>query len=87
MVFSAVSKFVLIKFQISNLPEPRGLAVEWVTKRLYLIDVRKGTIVSTNFNGSDFVTITTTGPRPLDIVVDPKSKVVIWYVELCCTFN
>lgn len=36
--------------------------------------------MSTNFNGSEFVTITATGPRPLDVVVDPKSKVVIWYV-------
>ncbi len=64
--------------QISHLAEPRGLAVDWITQRLYLMDVREGTIVSTNFNGSDLITITTTGARPLDIVVDPKSKVVIW---------
>lgn len=42
------------------------------------MDVRKGTVVSTNFNGDDFVTITTSGQRPLDIVVDPNAKVVIW---------
>lgn len=58
--------------------EPRGLAVDWITQRLYLIDVREGTIVSTNFNGSDYITITATEPHPLDIVVDPKSRVVIW---------
>lgn len=65
-------------FQISDLKDPKSLAVDWITQRLYIIDGEKNVIISTNFDGGDRVTIVSTGPRPLDIVVDPNAHIIIW---------
>lgn len=54
------------------------MAVDWITKRLYLIDGDSDSIISTNLNGSDRITIVSTGPRPLDLVLDSNAKIVIW---------
>lgn len=67
-----------MQFQTSTMKQPQSLAVDWIAKRLYIIDSLDNHIISTNLDGGEHVMITTTGPNPLDIVVEPSSKVMIW---------
>lgn len=58
--------------------DPQGLAIDWLTKRIYLIEAEKNTIVTANLDGSGQVTIVSTGAHPFDIVVDPHARLVFW---------
>lgn len=49
-----------------------------MTKRIYVIDAQKNTIVATSFTGNDLITIVATGDHPLDIVLDPNSRLILW---------
>lgn len=64
--------------QIRDMKQPRNLAVDWIAKRLYIIDSLDNHIYSTNLDGGERIKITDTGPNPLDIVVEPSSRVMIW---------
>lgn len=43
-----------------------------------MIDGERNTIISTTLNGSDLVTVVATGSYPLDIVLDPNARLLIW---------
>lgn len=57
---------------------PRGLAVDWIGERIYILDGEENHITSTDLNGGEQVSIVSSGPQPLDIVVDPSSRTIFW---------
>lgn len=57
---------------------PKSLAIDWIGERIYVMDADDQKIISTDLNGSEQVTITTTGAPPLDIVVEPNSRMMFW---------
>ncbi|XP_054274081.1 low-density lipoprotein receptor-related protein 1-like [Macrosteles quadrilineatus] len=64
---------------INNLVEPRGLAVDWVAKRLYWVDAGADTISVATLDGRMRRTLIKLAlDQPHDIVVDPKSGMMIW---------
>lgn len=63
---------------MGNVKQPKGLAIDWLTKRIYLIESEKNTLVTANLDGSGLVTIVPTGSHPLDIVLDPHARLVFW---------
>ena len=59
---------------MDNLVEPRGVAVDWVAKRLYWVDAGADTITVSTLDGKMKRTIVNSGvDEPHDIVVDPQS--------------
>lgn len=56
--------------------DPKGLAVDQITNRIY-IDGEREKIISANIDGAQVVTIAESGPRPLDIIVDPNARLLI----------
>ena len=63
---------------------PEGLALDWVTKRLYWVDDTRNTVEVVNTDGSDRRVLRDGLDRPRDIVVDPFQKCV-WLIELIAT--
>nr|XP_022909737.1 low-density lipoprotein receptor-related protein 1 isoform X1 [Onthophagus taurus] len=62
---------------LKNLIEPRGLAVDWVTKKLYITDTNR--IVVSTFNGShSFTLINGNMKQSRDIVVAPEDGLLFW---------
>ena len=64
---------------------PEGLALDWVTKRLYWVDDMSNTVEVVNTDGSDRRVLKDGLDRPRDIVVDPFQKYAIdqlWFM-LC----
>lgn len=57
---------------------PKSLAIDWIGERIYVMDAAEQKIISTDLNGSEQVTIATTGAMPLDLVVDPNSGMMFW---------
>ena len=53
---------------------PEGLALDWVTKRLYWVDDTRNTVEVVNTDGSDRRVLKDGLDRPRDIVVDPFQK-------------
>lgn len=43
-----------------------------------MIDGERKKIISANIDGGQVVTIAESGPHPLDIVVDPNARLLIW---------
>ncbi len=55
---------------------PEGLALDWVTKRLYWVDDTRSTVEVVNTDGSDRRVLKDGLDRPRDIVVDPYQKYI-----------
>lgn len=53
---------------------PEGLALDWLTKRLYWVDDTRNTVEVVNTDGSDRRVLKDGLDRPRDIVVDPFSE-------------
>jgi sugar lactone lactonase YvrE len=69
----------LLSFQVTNVQEPRGLAVDWINGRLFWIDGHTKQIETAFLNGTMRTPILTSGlAEPYDLVVDPESGYVIW---------
>lgn len=47
-------------------------------KKIYIVDGVNNAIVATAFNGQNLVTIVSTGFFPLDVVVEPNLRLLIW---------
>lgn len=59
--------------------DPRGVAVDWVNKRLFWIDGHSKQIEMSYLNGSFPTPILTSGlSDPYDLVVDPESGFIFW---------
>ena len=66
-----------IRTVISNLKEPRGVAVDWVTRKIYITDIDK--ILVTTFDGLQYFTLITKGmKKPRDIVLEPDHGLMFW---------
>lgn len=63
---------------VHGIGKPINLAVDWVTKRVYFIDIKLFAILSTTFDGKNVAMIVSTGQHPQDLAVDPKSRTVYW---------
>ncbi|KAK7504392.1 hypothetical protein BaRGS_00004258, partial [Batillaria attramentaria] len=63
-----------------GLVNPRGLAYEWNSQQLYIVDASLGAVVACTHNGSACsVVVKGLGSRqPEDIVVDPESRQMFW---------
>lgn len=59
---------------------PLAIACDWLTKHLYVINKKQSNIFVINFNGTNQTTLTATGKHPIDIVVDPINRVMVWSV-------
>lgn len=57
---------------------PKGLAVDWIGKRLYIIESATNRVISTDLDGGNRVEIAPTGAKPMDIVVDPTVRLIFW---------
>lgn len=77
--FAQVSIICLMfLLQIQGLKDPRGIAVDWITKVVYFVDSGDATISAVSVDGRQKVTVVGTGlDVPHDIVVDPLSGLVI----------
>jgi DNA-binding beta-propeller fold protein YncE len=65
---------VLVDFQAMNLVDPRGLAVDWVGKRIYWVDAGQDVVMVSDLTGEKKCTLIDTDlDQPHDIVVDPQS--------------
>lgn len=62
--------------QIKSLIEPKSISVDWINYRLYIIDARSNTILSSNLQGDFIVTVTSTVKDPLNLVVNPVTRFV-----------
>lgn len=62
---------------ISGLYEPRGLCVDWVSKRIYITDSTR-ILVSTLTGNMSYTLITGQMQQPRDIVVAPSEGLLFW---------
>jgi DNA-binding beta-propeller fold protein YncE len=78
---------VLIEFLLLFLESPAGLAVDWVTYKLYWTDAGTNRIEVSNLDGTMRALLVWEGlDKPRDIVVDPIGNNFISYVQLLSTF-
>ncbi|XP_043066692.1 low-density lipoprotein receptor-related protein 1 isoform X1 [Drosophila bipectinata] len=68
----------LTAFNIPELDDPKSLAVDWITQRVYIIDSRHNQIVVTDIEGKKYISLVSTGLNPTDIVLEPESRIMIW---------
>ncbi|XP_046386652.1 prolow-density lipoprotein receptor-related protein 1 isoform X2 [Ischnura elegans] len=69
----------VIDVLMTNLGQPRGIAVDWIAKVLYWVDAGKDSIFIATFDGTKKRTlISTQMDQPHDIVVDPESGQMFW---------
>lgn len=64
--------------QIPNLDDPKSLAVDWVNAKLYIIDSKHNKIIATDLEGKSYISLVSTGMHPMDIVLDPETRLMIW---------
>lgn len=70
---------ILVVCQISNVQDPRGIAVEWIHERLFWIDGHTKQIEMAYLNGSSRTAVIKSGlAEPYDIRVDPESGYIFW---------
>lgn len=58
--------------------QPSGLAIDWIGKRIYIVEKSINQIISTDLDGGQRVTVAKTDEKPLDIVLDPSVKMMFW---------
>lgn len=63
---------------VNGLGKPVALAVEWITRRLYVIDAKINTIITTDLDGNGLVSLVSTGHDPIDLVLDPGMRQMFW---------
>lgn len=64
---------------VANMTDPRGLAIDWVSKRIYWVDAGSDTIKVSTLEGRSIVTLVNKNlDQPHDIVVDPQSGLMFW---------
>ncbi|XP_002138212.3 prolow-density lipoprotein receptor-related protein 1 isoform X1 [Drosophila pseudoobscura] len=68
----------LTAFNIPELDDPKSLAVDWITQRVYIIDSRHNKILATDIEGKKYISLVSTGTNPTDIVLEPESRIMIW---------
>ncbi|XP_042220954.1 prolow-density lipoprotein receptor-related protein 1-like isoform X2 [Homarus americanus] len=70
---------VPVTIVLKDLKKPRGVAVDWVTELVYVINGGERTIMAVSVDGSKKVTLISTDIDQIqDIVVDPKSGQMFW---------
>ncbi|XP_075238130.1 LDL receptor protein 1 isoform X2 [Lycorma delicatula] len=64
---------------ISNLSEPKGIAVDWVSKNIYWVDTGTKKVSVATIDGKKMRTLIEHDlDQPRDIVVDPKTATIFW---------
>lgn len=59
---------------------PLSIACDWLTEHIYVINKKQSNIFVITFNGTNHTTLTATGKHPIDIVVDPINRVMVWSI-------
>lgn len=70
-----------IRTVVDNLKEPHGIAVDWVTGRLYVVDTGTPAIIVTTIDGRSTIELLNGNnslTQPYDIVLDPASGTMVW---------
>ncbi|XP_069676734.1 low-density lipoprotein receptor-related protein 1 isoform X1 [Periplaneta americana] len=68
-----------MKVLAMNLVDPRGLAVDWVGRRVYWVDAGQDVVMVSDLTGEKKSTLIDTElDQPHDIVVDPQSGLMFW---------
>lgn len=62
----------------TSIENPKSLAIDWIGEHIYILDAKHHQIVTTDLNGNQLTTITSTGSHPIDIIVDPKTRKMFW---------
>lgn len=66
-----------IRTVMSDLKQPRGLAVDWITHKIYVTDLSR--ILVSTFNGSQIYTLINGSMKdPRDIVLAPSEGLLFW---------
>lgn len=66
-----------IRTVLSNLHDPRGISIDWITKKIYITD--KDRIVVATLDGQQLCTLITDEINdPRDIVVSPEDGLMFW---------
>lgn len=68
--YGLISHFLTFHLHFSDLDDPKGLAFDWINKRLYFTDYYKGNVQSIGLDGKNR-TIIANANRPRGIIVDP----------------
>ncbi|XP_078701573.1 prolow-density lipoprotein receptor-related protein 1-like isoform X3 [Branchiostoma floridae x Branchiostoma belcheri] len=69
----------IVKLDIRDLEEPRGIAIDWVGRHIYWTDARKDALEVADLDGNNRKTLLNTGmDRPHSVAVDPKNGYVFW---------
>ncbi|XP_031616659.1 prolow-density lipoprotein receptor-related protein 1 isoform X3 [Contarinia nasturtii] len=63
---------------ITSIQNPKSLAIDWVSDRIYILDAEKRQIVSTDLNGGEHVLVVASDDQPIDIVVEPNLRKIYW---------
>ncbi|KAK4327382.1 hypothetical protein Pmani_002145 [Petrolisthes manimaculis] len=67
------------KIVLKGLSSPRGVAVDWLSKKVYVVNSGDRTILAVSLDGSQKVTLLATHTdRMHDVVVDPYSGQLFW---------
>lgn len=65
------------KLQIKSLVEPKSISIDWINYRLYIIDGKSNSIISSNLRGDFIVTVVSTlTSNALNLVVNPVTRFV-----------
>ncbi|XP_055692338.1 low-density lipoprotein receptor-related protein 1 [Lutzomyia longipalpis] len=63
---------------VNGMGKPVALAIDWITRRLYVIDAKINTIVTTDLDGNGLISLVSTGHDPVDLVLDPAMRQMFW---------
>lgn len=65
---------------MNNLENPRGVAIDWISRYIYVIDSGKASIILSTFDGNFIKTLVSTPilEQPYDLIVDPKNCFLFW---------
>ncbi|XP_063218358.1 prolow-density lipoprotein receptor-related protein 1 [Bacillus rossius redtenbacheri] len=68
-----------LRILATKLVDPRGIAVDWVAKRVYWVDAGADKVMASAIDGRKKYTLVVTElDQPHDIVVDPQSGLMFW---------
>lgn len=57
---------------------PKSLAIDWIGERIYILDAGNQNVVTTDLNGGNQVLLVASSGPPIDIVVEPNSRMMFW---------
>lgn len=63
---------------VNGLGKPILLSLDWLTRTIYVVDVKTNVILATDLSGKKLTMIVSTGPSPTVLKVDPIGRRIYW---------